>query len=58
MPRLLVLAALLFALPAHAFTITQITDNEAYDGYPDISGSNVVWTGCGGGTGDLCDGGN
>ena len=25
---------------------------------PDISGSNVVWSGCDGGTGSSCDGGD
>ena len=53
-------AALLGATPVlgYDFTITQITDNDRGDQRPSISGSNVVWQGCDGGTGDFCVGGD
>ncbi len=56
-------ASWLLILPsaADAFDVIQITDNSTDDGLPDISGSNVVWHGCDGGTvvfPDTCSGGD
>ena len=39
-------------------TTTRITNNTTPDHWPDISGSNVVWYGCDGGTGSICTGGD
>jgi hypothetical protein len=50
---------LLVALPgmADAFDAIQITNNDVYDVYPDVSGSNVVWMQCEGATDPGCSGG-
>jgi hypothetical protein len=43
---------------ASALDVIQITDNSVHDLVPAISGSNVVWYGCEGGTGWNCSGGD
>jgi beta propeller repeat protein len=50
---------LILSSPAAAFEIIQITNNSTYDAHPAVSGSNVVWWGCDGGTpGTYCTGGD
>ena len=49
---------LVLSSAADAFDITQITNNSTDDSSPAISGSNVVWTGCDGGSDRYCTGGD
>ena len=55
---LVVFWLLFFSSVGRAFDAIQITDNSTHDMYPAISGSNVVWMGCDGGSGTTCDGGD
>ncbi len=57
-PALVASGLLVVSSAAGAIDIIQVTDDDTFDGYPAISGSNVVWQHCDGGTGWPCQNGD